>query len=50
MAGLNSRFPSLSESDILRMKEDPVAENTKKAMKFGLKVFRGLKRHNAARP
>ena len=41
MAGVNSRFASVSESEILKIQEDPVPENTKKATKFGMKVFRG---------
>ena len=43
MAGVNSRFASVSESKILRIQEDDVPENTKKATKFGLKVFTGKK-------
>ena len=34
MAGVNSRFASLSESKILKIQEDAVPENTKKATKF----------------
>ena len=37
MAGVNSRFASVSESEILKIQEDAVPENTKKATKFGLK-------------
>jgi len=44
MAGVNSRFVSVSESEILRIQEDDVPENTKRATKFGLKVFKGKKR------
>ena len=44
MAGVNSRFASFSESEILKIQEDVVPENTKKATKFGMKVFRGKKR------
>ena len=40
MAGVNSRFPSVSELEILRIQEDGVPENTKKAIKFDLKVFK----------
>ena len=32
---------SVSESEILKIQEVAVPENTKKATKFGLKVFRG---------
>jgi len=42
MGGVNSRFTS-SESEIVRMQEVAVQENTKKAMKSGLKVFKGEK-------
>ena len=40
MAGVNSRFASVSESEIVKI-QDAVPENTKKATKFGMKVFRG---------
>ena len=46
MAGVNSRFASVSESEILKMQEDAVPENTKKATKFGMKVFKGKRRFN----
>ena len=36
MAGVNSRFASVSESEILKIQEDAVPENTK-ATKFGMK-------------
>ena len=41
LAGVNSRFASVSESEILKIQEDAVPENTKKTSKFGMKVFRG---------
>ena len=44
MAGANLHFASVSESELLTMQEDAVLENSKKAMKFGLKVFKELKR------
>ena len=44
MAGVNSRFTSVSESEILKIQEDAVPENTKKATKFGMKVFGGKRR------
>ena len=44
MAGLNSRFAGVSESEILKIQEDAVPENTKKTTKFGMKVFRGKRR------
>ena len=46
MAGVNSHFASVSESEILKIQEDAVPENTKKATKFGMKVFRGKRRLN----
>ena len=46
MAGVNSRFTSVSESEILKIQEDAVSENTKKATKFGMKVFRVKRRLN----
>ena len=39
MAGVNLRFVSVSESEILKIQEDALPENTKKAMKFGMKDF-----------
>ena len=44
MAGVNSRFASVSESEILKIQEDAEPKNTKKATKFGMKVFRGKRR------
>ena len=44
MAGVNSRFASVSESEILKIQDDAVPENTKKATEFGLKAFRGKRR------
>ena len=46
MAGANSRFASVSESEILEIQEDAVPENTKRVTKFGMKVFRGKRRLN----
>jgi len=46
MAGVNSRFASFSESEILKIQENAVPENTKRATKFGMKVFRGRRRLN----
>ena len=40
MAGVNSRFASVSESKIVKIKDDSEPENTKKATNFGLKVFK----------
>ena len=39
MAGVNSRFASVSESEILKIQEDALPENAKKATKFGMKDF-----------
>ena len=33
MAGVNSRFAAISEAEILKIQEDAVLENTKKATK-----------------
>ena len=46
MALVNSRFASVLESEILKIQEDAVPENTMKATKFGMKVFRGKRRLN----
>ena len=43
MGGINSRFAS-SESEILRIHEVSVQEDTKRAMKSGLKGFKGKKK------
>ena len=41
-AGLNSRFAKVTENDILRgMQDITTANDTKKATKLGMKVFRG---------
>ena len=44
LAGVNSRFASVSESEILKIQDDAVPVNTKKAKKFGMNVFRGKRR------
>ena len=46
MASVNSRFASVSESEILKIQEDAVPENTKTATKFGMKVSRPKRRLN----
>ena len=46
MAGVNSPFASVSEAEILKIQEDALPENTKKATKFEMKVFRGKRRLN----
>ena len=40
-AGVNSRFVEVTENDILRMQHSATPNNTKKAIKLGMKVFRG---------
>ncbi|CAH3013806.1 unnamed protein product, partial [Porites evermanni] len=40
MAGVNSRFAQVSEVEILQIQDKAVPENTKKATKYGLKVFK----------
>ena len=40
MAGVNSRFASVSESKIVKIKDDSEPENIKKATNSGLKVFK----------
>ena len=40
MAGVNSRFASVSESKKVKLKDDSEPENTKKATNSGLKVFK----------
>ena len=35
------KLASISESEILRMQDDAVVQNTKRATTFGLKVFKG---------
>ena len=39
-AGVNSRFAEVTEKDILRMQEITITNDTKKATKLGMKVFR----------
>ena len=46
MTSVNSSFASVSESEILKIQVYAVPENTKKATKFGMKVFRGRRRLN----
>ena len=40
-AGINSRFAEVTENDILRMQDITTANDTKKATKLGMKLFRG---------
>ena len=35
------KLTTISESEILRIQDDAVLQNTKRATKFGLKVFKG---------
>ena len=37
---VNSRFAQVTENDILRMQNITIPNNTKKATKLGMKVFR----------
>ena len=36
-----SRFPSVTSEEIIQINDEAVPENTKKATKFGLAVFKG---------
>ena len=47
MAGVNSRFVEVTEDDILRMRDNEIPNNTKKATKLGMNVFRGRQCFNA---
>ena len=40
MAGVNSCFAKVTENDILQMQDITIPNNTKKATKLGMKVFR----------
>ena len=40
LAGVNSRYAEVIENDILRMQHITIPNNTKKATKLGMKVFR----------
>ena len=39
-----SKLASIYESEILRIQDDSVLQNTKRATKFGLKVFKGKRK------
>ena len=39
-AGVNSHFAEVTENDILRMQDITIPNDTKKATKLGMKVFR----------
>ena len=39
-AGMNSCFAKVTENDILRMQDITIPNNTKKATKFGMIIFR----------
>ena len=41
MAGVNFRFAEVTEDNILRMQDNAIPNNTKKATKTEMKVFRG---------
>ena len=36
-----ARFAVVTEEEIAKIKEDSIPEKTKKATKYGLKIFRG---------
>ena len=38
MAGVNSRFATISEAEVLKIQEDAVPENTSKAAKSVLEI------------
>ena len=40
MAGVNSRFAEVTDNDILRMQDITISNDTKKATKLGMEVFR----------
>ena len=40
MASVNSRFAEVTEDDILRVQDNAIPNNTNKATKLGMKVFR----------
>ena len=40
MAGVNSCFAKVTENDILQMQDITIPNDTKKATKLGMKVFR----------
>ena len=40
MVGVNSRFAEVTENDILQMQDITIANDTKKATKLGMNVFR----------
>ena len=43
MAGVNSHFAEVTKDDTLAMQDNAIPNNTKKATKLGMKVFRGIK-------
>jgi len=46
MAAENSRFANVTDDEILQIQVNAIPENTKKATKYGLRVFQGKKRFN----
>ena len=42
MAGVNTRFATISEAEILKIQEDAVPENTKKARKSAVEITEGV--------
>ena len=45
--GVTSRFAEVTENDILRMQDITIPNNTKKATKLGMKVFRDKQYFNS---
>ena len=45
-AGINSHFAKVIEDEILQMQDNAIPNNAKKAMKVGMKVFRGKQYFN----
>ena len=46
MNGANSRFAVVTEEEIFQMQDNTIPNTTKKAMKSGMKVFRGKQSFN----
>ena len=44
MTDVNLHFTHVSEAEILQIQDEAVPQNTKKATKYGLKVFKGKRR------
>ena len=46
MAAENSRFVTVTDEEILEINKNAIPENTKKATKYGVRVFQGKKCFN----